>query len=228
MDLNVAVHLITIIVSLRSFLITIIKPLNTTPRPHCQSQEKHTQIYSSEQLDGSSWACLIGFWSAKPHLRQYRIKGLVDGLPSYLRKVIQTADNGDMQMMRWPVVYMSSLISDRRTVDYRRHGTGRIGGVPCESPSHCSDSVPPFPWPTERPYSNPSATVLDTLEVCQVNSPSHCSDSVPPFPWPTERPYSNPSATVLDTLEVCQVNSPSYCWTLSGYTPNSPFQGSKL
>ncbi|KAG8274437.1 hypothetical protein J6590_107924, partial [Homalodisca vitripennis] len=70
--------------------------------------------------------------------------------------------------------------------------------------SHCSDSVPLFPWHNERPYSNPSALVLDTLEVCQVNSPSHCSDSVPPFPWPTERPYSNPSASVLDILEVCQ------------------------
>ncbi|KAG8255456.1 hypothetical protein J6590_092342 [Homalodisca vitripennis] len=48
-----------------------------------------------------------------------------------------------------------------------------------------------------------------------------------PFPGTTERPYSNPSASVLDTLEVCQVNSPSYCWTLSGYTTNCPFEGSK-
>ncbi|KAG8330158.1 hypothetical protein J6590_069672 [Homalodisca vitripennis] len=51
--------------------------------------------------------------------------------------------------------------------------------------------------------------------------------SVPLFSWPTDRPYSNSSASVLDTSEVCQVNSPSKCRTLSGYTPNSPFQGSK-
>ncbi|KAG8319057.1 hypothetical protein J6590_099427 [Homalodisca vitripennis] len=34
-------------------------------------------------------------------------------------------------------------------------------------------------------------------------------------------------ALVLDALEVCLVNSPSYRRTLSGDTPNSPFQGSK-